>query len=77
MEHNNKEIIYMNKPIKVLQYLSESNSNFNKRLEFIKNLEKKEIDWKDAIKLSRLWYCITVKKCKYSHETYNRVKAYL
>ena len=33
METNNKEIIYMDKPIKILQYLSESDNDFNKRLE--------------------------------------------
>ena len=74
MENNNKEIIYMNKPIKVLQYLSESNSDFNKRLEYIKTLENRNIDYKEAIKLSKLWYCITIKKCKYSHEIYNKFK---
>ena len=77
MENNNKEIMYMNKPIKILQYLSESNSDFNKRLEYIKKLEEKNIDWKEAIKLSRLWYCITIKKCKYPPETYNKVKKYM
>ena len=41
MEDNYKEIIYMNKPIKILQYLSESNFDFNKRIEFIKTLEDK------------------------------------
>jgi hypothetical protein len=74
MENNYKEIMFMNKLIKILQYLSESNSDFNKRIEFIKNLENKNIDWKEAIKLSRLWYCITIKKCKYSPEIYNKVK---
>jgi len=77
MENNYKEVIYMNTTIKILQYLSESNSDFNKRVEFIKSLENKEIDWKETIKLSRLWYCITIKKCKYSPDTYNKVKQYL
>lgn len=77
MENNYKEIIYMTKSIKILQYLSESNCDFNKRIEFIKTLEKKEIDWKEAIKLSKLWYCITIKKCKYSPEIYNKVKKYI
>ena len=77
MENNYKEVIYMNKTIKLLQYLSESNNDFNKRVEFIKTLENKDIDWKEAIKLSRLWYCITIKKCKYSLETFNKIKKYL
>ena len=77
MENNYKEIMYMNKAINILQYLSESNNDFNKRVEFIKKLEDKGIDWKEAIKLSKLWYCITIKKCKYSPEIYNKVKKYL
>jgi hypothetical protein len=76
MENNYKEIIYMNKPINILQYLSESNGDFNKRVVFIKKLEDKGIDWKEAIKLSKLWYCITIKKCKFSPEIYNKVKKY-
>ena len=44
MENNNKEIIYMNKPIKILQYLSESNSDFNKRKDASVKLKEK---WKD------------------------------
>ena len=77
MENNYKDIMFMNKSIKLLQYLSESNSDFNKRVEFIKTLEDKDVDWKEAIKLSRLWYCITIKKCKYSSETFNKVNKYL
>jgi hypothetical protein len=77
MENNYKQIIFMNKSIKLLKYLSESNNDFNKRIEFIKTLEDKDIDWKEAIKLSRLWYCIIIKKCKYPPETFNKVKKYL
>jgi len=77
METNYKEIIYMNNSIKILQYLSESNSDFNKRIIFIKLVENDNIDWKEAIKLSRLWYCIIIKKCKYSPENYNKIKKFL
>ena len=74
MENNYKEIIYLDKSIKILQYLSESNNNFNKRIEFIKKLENKNVDWKEAIKLSRLWYCINIKNCKYPIEILNKIK---
>ena len=74
MENMYQEIMYMDKPIKVLQYISESNNDFNKRVEFIKSLESKNKDWKEAIKLSRLWYSINIKKCKYSPEIYNKIK---
>jgi len=73
MENNYKEIIYMKKSEKMLHYVSESNNDFNKRLEFIKNLEDKNVDWKEAIKLSKIWYCVTIKKCKYSPEIYNKI----
>jgi len=73
METNYKEIKYMDKPIKILQYLSESNGDFNKRVDYIKTLEQKKIDSKEAVNLSKLWYCTTIKKCKYSSEIYNKL----
>lgn len=74
MENTYQEMIYMDKSIKVLQYISESNNDFNKRVEFIKSLESKNKDWKEAIKLSRLWYSINIKKCKFPPEIYNKIK---
>lgn len=73
METNYRKIKYMNQNIDILQYHSESNSNFQKRIEFIKSLEDKNINWKEAIKISRIWYCIIIKKCKYSHEVNNKL----
>ena len=73
MENNNKEISYLNKKVNTLQYLSESNSQFSKRIEYIKKLEEKNIDWKEANRLSKIWYCIKFKNCKYSPEIYHRV----
>ena len=76
MEQNYIEINYMNSQVKLLHYLSESNSQFNKRLEYIGKLEKANVDWKEASRLSRIWYCIKFKKCKYSPEIYHKVKSY-
>lgn len=73
METQYKTIIYQNKEVKVLQYLSESNNQFNQRLEFIKKLEKNNLEWKEAHTLSKIWHNITFKKCKYSQELYNRI----
>ena len=73
METNNRDIIYLNKPVKILQYLSESDKQFNKRLEYIKLLEKANINWKEAVRLSRIWYGIKVLNCKYQSEVYNKV----
>ncbi len=73
METNNRDIIYLNKSVKILQYLSESNKQFNKRLEYIKLLEKANINWKEAVRLSKIWYSIKVLNCKYQSEVYNKV----
>ena len=73
METQYKTIIYMNQPVKVLQYLSESDNQFNERLEFIKKLEESNINWKEANKLSKIWYNVTFKKCKYPTELYKKI----
>jgi hypothetical protein len=76
METNNHTIKYKKHNVKILQYLSESNTQFNERLEYIKKLEKEDIDWKEATRLSRIWYCIKYKKCKYEPEVYHKVTKY-
>lgn len=73
METNNHSIQYRKHNMEILQYLSESNTQFKKRLEYITKLEKENIDWKEAVRLSRIWYCIKYKKCKYIPEVYHRV----
>ncbi len=76
METNYTEIIYLNKKEQLLQYLSESNNQFEQRLEYIKKLEKSNIDWKEANRLSKVWYCIQFKKCKYAPELYHKVTSF-
>ena len=76
MEQNYIEINYQNKSVKLLQYLSESNNQFNKRLEYIQKLEKVNVDWKDTQRLCKVWYCIKYKKCKYLSELYHKVLSY-
>jgi hypothetical protein len=73
MENNYKEIEYKNEKVQVLQYLSESNNQFNQKLEFIKKMEKKNIEWKDANKYSKIWHCIKFKQCKYPPEIYYKI----
>lgn len=73
MESQYKTITYMNQSVKILQYLSESDNQFNQRLDFIKKLEAANIDWKEANKLSKIWYNITFKNCKYSSELYQKI----
>ena len=76
MENNYKEITYLGNTIKVTMYLSESNTQFQKKLEYIKKLEKASINWKEANRLSKIWYCIKFKNCRYIPEVYNMVIRY-
>ena len=76
METNYKCINYLNKEVDILQYLSESNTQFTQRLEYIKLLEKANVDWKEASRLSKIWYCIKFKNCKYTPEIYYKVISY-
>ena len=76
METNYREINYMGQPVHVLQYLSESNEQFEKKLEFIKKMEKKEVDWREANRISKTWYCIKYKSCRYAPEVYHRVMSF-
>lgn len=70
METEYMDIEYMGKTVQVLQYLSESNKEFNERLSYIRNLESKGVDWKEAQRQSKLWYCVKFKKCKYPQYIY-------
>ena len=73
METNNHIIQYKKQTVEILQYLSESNTRFKKRMEYINKLENEDIEWKEAVRLSRIWYCIKYLKCKYIQEVYHRV----
>jgi hypothetical protein len=76
METNYIKISYLGKDEKVLQYLSESDNQFNQRMNYIRKLESKNIVWKEANTLSKLWYNIKFKKCKYATEIYYKVINY-
>ena len=76
METNNKSIIYLDKEVSIVQYLSESDSQFDMRLKYIKLLERNKVDCKEAIRLSKIWHCIKFKNCKYTPEVYYKVTSY-
>ncbi len=76
MESNYKIINYLNKEVNVLQYLSESDTQFAQRTDYIKLLEKAKVDWKEALRLSKVWHCIKFKNCKYTPELYYKVMSY-
>lgn len=74
MENNYIYIYYNNNNEYLLQYNEESNNQFLKRIEFINKLNKLNINWNNALNLSKIWYCINFKNCKYKNEIYNYIK---
>lgn len=76
METQNHTIKYQEEDVKITQYLCESNEQFEKRMEFIRKLEKDNIKWKDANKLSKIFYNVKFKNCRYTPVVYNMVKKY-
>ena len=74
MESQIHQIKYLNKNVDITQYLCESDEQFNYRLELIKKLEEKNIEWKQAQKLSKIYYNVKFKKCRYSPIVYNMIK---
>ena len=77
METQKHTITYMNTNKKITQFFSESNEQFNNRLEVLKLLEKDNIKYNDAIKISKLYYNVKYMKCKYIPFVYNMVRKYL
>jgi len=73
MESQYKTIKYQDKEVKVTQYLSESDEQFNNKLIIIKKLEEQNIPLKEANKLSKIWYNVKYKNCKYPRENYNKI----
>lgn len=73
MDLNYINIEYNNNNYNILKLLSESNNQFKLRLEYIKKLEKNNIDIKEVNNLSMIWYYIKFKNCKYSYDIQNRV----
>ena len=76
MENNFEIIEYKNENKKILKYISESNNQFENRLKYIKILEKNNIDFKEACRISKIWYSIKYKKCMYPIEIYKYVMEY-
>lgn len=69
--------ISFNGKIELLDFFpSECINRLNKRKEFIKLLEDNKYNWKDANKLSKIWYNIIYNKTKYSSDTYNLIMKY-
>ena len=70
-----REITYLGKKNKLRKFLSESEYVFNQRLEFIKKVEGKKVDFKLADKYSKIWSNIKFKKCRYQKKIYLLIKS--
>ena len=77
MESQIHQIKYLDINISIIQYLCESDEQFKSRLELIKKLEEKKIEWKQAEKLSKIYHNIKFKKCRYIPMVYNMICDYL
>jgi hypothetical protein len=77
MESQIHQIKYLDKDMKITQYFCESDEQFTLRIELIKKLEEKKIDYKQALKLSKIYYNVKFKKCKYTPVIYNMIRNYL
>lgn len=69
-------ILYLNNSEVIIKFLIESNKNFNKRLQLIWLMEKDDIAWKEAHKLSKIWYNIKFNNAKYNLELYKKYLYY-
>jgi hypothetical protein len=76
METDYITITYQGKKEKILKYITESKLQFNKRMEYITLLEKASIPWMEADRISKVWFCITFRNCRYSSDLYNKIMSY-
>ena len=69
-------IMYLNKPEKMTKFVMESENTFNKRNELIKLMETDNLTWKEAHKLSKIWYNIKLNNAKYNNDLYKKYLYY-
>jgi len=75
MDQQNK-LVYMGNEVILEKIISESSEQFNQRLKYIMNMENKKIDWKEAVRLSKIWHCINFLNCKYQPDIHYMVSKY-
>ena len=69
-------IIYLNKSEKITKFISESEKTFNQRVELVRLMEKDNLIWKEAHKLSKIWYNIKLNNAKYNSDLYKKYLHY-
>lgn len=68
------EIEYNKKKIIISSFESESENVRNQKLEFIKKMEKKGIQYNLVNKYSKIWVNIKFKKCFYDKNVFKFIK---
>jgi hypothetical protein len=71
-----KTIKYLGKDVKIYQFYAESNNYLNARIDFLRKLEKNNINYKEAAKMTKTWQNIKFKNCKYKKKLYEKIKKY-
>ena len=69
-------IMYLNKSEKMTKFVTESDNTFNIRVELIRLMEKDNLSWKEAHKLSKIWYNIKLNNAKYNNDLYKKYLNY-
>jgi hypothetical protein len=69
-------ILYLNKSEKITKFIAESENTFNKRNQLIRLMEKDNLPWKEAHKLSKIWYNIKLNNAKYKSDLYKKYLYY-
>jgi len=77
METQIHTIKYLDEDVDIIQYLCESDEQFQSRIELIRKIEKSNVPWKDAHKISKIFYNVKYKKSRYTPMVYGMVRKYL
>jgi hypothetical protein len=77
METQIENITYLDKNETIVKFFNESDEIFNSRIELLQKLEKENVPYKDALKLTKIYINVKYKKCKYSPQLYHLIKKYI
>jgi hypothetical protein len=77
METQIENITYLDKNESIVKFFNESDEVFNSRIELLRKLEKEEVPYKDALKLTKIYINVKYKKCKYNPQLYHAIKKFI
>lgn len=76
MDTNIRMVNYCNNNYIITKIISESENEYNSRINYIHKIEKYNLPFKEALRLSKIWYSIIYKHCNYPDELHNYVMQY-